>query len=63
MNQDTNREDRVAHERFTRTGVRTWRDRNGLIWFGCNFTPIIQQVVCLSCGATAETAETIPCGH
>lgn len=63
MNQDTNREDRVALEIFARTGLRTWTDRNGLIWFGCNFRPIIPQVICLSCGAKADTAETIPCGH
>lgn len=71
MNHDTNREDCVLNQcdgcrqRATlRDGLHL--DKWGLAFMRCQkerYEADRNRVTCLSCGARAESAEQIPCGH
>lgn len=74
MNHDTNREDRnqcdgCMQGADTKLGAVSGSllhiDRHGHAFMTCErelYAPT-SSVTCLSCGATAESAEQLPCGH
>lgn len=45
----------------TRNGLHL--DKDGHAFMACQREKYLEQVICLSCGARAESSEAIPCGH
>lgn len=71
MNQDTNREDHILNQcdgcrqsAPLKYGLHI--DKDGHAFMRCQkerYEPDLNRVTCLSCGARAESAQSLPCGH